>query len=153
MKTTRQLSLLFLGVYILMWVLGPATQLLFIVNQPLHTSWGLSEPLVREQGFEWLLADEMAIAWADMTYLVAGVVFVVGAFLRRPWSLAFGLYSLAAWFFIMILLLIRWSLLDRHGVPVVQDKQKLVFTIYALIHAGFCLFGMIYLWLRRKTYD
>jgi hypothetical protein len=46
-------------------------------------------------------ADELAIAWADMTYLVAGVVFAVGAFLRRPWSIPFGFYTSATWSFML----------------------------------------------------
>ena len=73
MKDKRQLNYLFIGIFIVLWIMGPLTQLLQIVNLPLHVSWGFSEPLILDPAYGWYRAGELAIAWADMTYLVTGV--------------------------------------------------------------------------------
>ena len=153
MPPKRQLSRIFIGLYILLWLLGPLTQLIQIVNLPLHVKMGFSEARILEPEFGWFQADELAIAWADMTYLVAGIIFIVGVFLRRSWSLPFGFYSLSAWSFILLVTLIRWPLLEAGGFGVIAQEQKVVYYPYAVIYIVFGLFGVFYLWRNRYVYD
>ena len=153
MKTKQQLSYIFIGIFIFLWFIGPVTQLIQIISLPLHVQWGLSEHIILEPEFGWFKADELSIAWADMTYLVAGAIFVVGAFLRKPWSIPFGFYTLAVWSFIMLLARIRWPLLESNGFDVVAGDQEIIFYIYAYIFILFGWFGMFYLWRNRRIYD
>jgi hypothetical protein len=153
MAPKRQLSRIFIGLYILLWLLGPVTQLIQIVNLPLHVKMGISEARILDPEFGWFRADELAIAWADMTYLVAGVIFIVGVFLRRSWSLPFGFFSLSAWAFILLVALIRWPLLEASGFGVIAQGQKIVYNAYAVIYITFGLFGIFYLWRNRYVYD
>ncbi|MDJ0704201.1 MAG: hypothetical protein QNJ46_13030 [Leptolyngbyaceae cyanobacterium MO_188.B28] len=153
MKSDRQLSYLFLGAFILLWFLGPFTQLLQIINLPLHVQLGLSERIILEPEFGWFKADELAIAWADMTYLIAGVIFIIGAFMRRSWSIFFGLYTNAAWSFILLVARIRWPLLEANGFDVLNEDQELFFYVFATIYIVFGWFGMYYLWKNRTIFD
>ena len=153
MKQKKQLSFWFVGFFIFLWILGPLTQLLQIVNLPLHVEWGLSEAIILEPGFGWFRADELAIAWADMTYLASGVVFVVGVFLRRSWAIPFGFYTSAVWSFILLMARIRWSLLETYGFDVVGADQESYFYGYAYLYILFGWFGMIYLWKNRHIYE
>ena len=153
MKSDRQLSYLFLGAFIVLWFLGPFTQLIQIINLPLHVQWGLSERIILEPEFGWFKADELAIAWADMTYLITGVIFIIGAFMRRSWSIFFGLYTNAAWSFILLLARIRWSLLEANGFDVLKDDQEFFFYTFSTIYVLFGWFGMYYLWKNRKIFD
>jgi hypothetical protein len=152
MNRKQQLSPFFLATFVLLWVLGPLTQLLQIVNLDLHVAWGLSEAIILEPEFGWFRADELAIAWADMTYLLAGAVFVVGAFLRRSWAIPFGFYTCATWSFILLLARIRWPLLEAAGFDVVTGGQQRLFYVFATIYIVFGWFGMVYLWRRRDLY-
>lgn len=152
MTWKRQLSYLYLGVFFILLILGPVTQLLFIVNMPLHVSWGLSEPIVLDPAYGWFKADELAIAWADMTYLAAGVVFFIGVFIRQSWAIPFGFYTSACWTFILLFARIRWPLLEANGFDVVSGDQEVAFYSYALIYILFGLFGMVYLWRNRDIY-
>lgn len=152
MKEKRQLSYLFIGIFIILWIVGPLTQLLQIVNLSLHVSLGLSEPIILDPAYGWFQADELAISWADMTYLVAGAVFVIGAFLHRSWAIPFGFYTSAAWSFVLLMARIRWPLLEAKGFDVVSGDQELIFYMYATIYVLFGWFGMIYLWISRDIY-
>ena len=153
MKSKRQLSRIFLVAFIFLWFLGPFTQLIQIVNLPLHVKWGLSERIILEPQFAWFKADELAIAWADMTYLIAGVIFIVGVFMRRSWAIFFGLYTNAAWSFILLFARIRWPLLEANGFDVVKSDQEFIFYTFATVYILFGWFGMYYLWKNRKIYD
>ena len=153
MKNKKQLSYWFIGIFIFLWIIGPLTQLLQIVNLPLHIEWGLSEAVILEPGFGWFRADELAIAWADMTYLIAGAVFITGVFLRKSWCIPFGFYTLAVWSFILLLVRIRWSLLEINGFDVIKPDQESVFYIYAYLFVLFGWFGMVYLWNKRNIYE
>lgn len=132
--------------------MGPLTQLIQIISLPLHVQWGLSESIILEPGFGWFRADELAIAWADMTYLIAGAVFLVGAFLRKSWSIPFGFYTVATWSFILLMCRIRWVLLENNGFDVIAGDQQVLFYIYASVYILFGWFGMIYLWRNRDIY-
>jgi len=153
MKPNQQLSYLFIGMFIFLWLFGPLTQLIQIISLPLHVEWGLSESIILESEFGWFKSDELAIAWADMTYLVAGAIFIIGVFIRRSWSIPFGFYTSATWSFILLMTRIRWSLLEAGGFDVVSGDQQLVFYLYATVYILFGWFGMIYLWRHRHIYD
>ncbi len=153
MRNKPQLSYIFIAVFAFLWITGPLTQLLFIVNPSLHQSWGLSGQTVLDAEFGWHRADELAIAWADMTYLAAGLVFIAGALLRRSWAIPFGFYTLAAWSFILLLAIFRWSLLEASGYDVISGDQEVMFYLYAIVYVLFGWFGMIYLWVNRDIYD
>lgn len=152
MKNKNQLSNTFISIFILLLILGPLTQLLQIINLPLHVKWGLSEHIILQPEFGWFRADELAIAWADMTYFVTGIAFVIGAFLRKSWSIPCGLYTSACWFFIMLLARIRWPLLEANGFGVLGSDQSLLFYLYAYVYMLFGLFGMYYLWQKRNIF-
>ena len=153
MDTKNQLSYAFIGLFIFLLLMGPFTQLLQIISLPLHVKWGLSERIILQPEYSWFRSDELAIAWADMTYLVAGIAFVIGAFLRKSWCIPLGFYTSAAWSFIMLLARIRWSLLEANGFNVVEGEQALVFYIYAYVYILFGWYGMYYLWKNRRIYD
>lgn len=153
MKPEKKLSNVFVGLFIFLWIMGPLTQLLQIINLPLHVELGLSEKIILQPEFGWLKSDELAIAWADMTYLIAGIIFVIGSFLRKPWSVPFGLYTSAIWFFIMLLARVRWSLLEMNGFGVLKSDQMMSFYTYSYIYIIFGLFGMYYLWKNRNIYN
>ncbi len=152
MKASDRLSYIFVAAFILLWIAGPLTQLLFIVKPSLHQSWGLSSPIMLDPEFGWHKADELAIAWADMTYLVAGAVFVIGAMMRRSWAIPFGFYTSAAWSFILLLAMIRWPLLEANGFGVISGDQKIAFYAYAIVYVVFGWFSMVYLWVNRNVY-
>lgn len=153
MKPSQQLSYVFIGTFIFLWIMGPLTQLIQIINLPLHVEWGLSEHIILDPEFGWFRADELAIACADMTYLVSGIVFVVGVFLRRSWSLPFGFYTMASMSFILLVALFRWTFLLGGGYDVISGDQRIVFYVYAVIYVIFGWFGMVYLWRNRRIYD
>jgi len=148
----RQLSHLFVGAFIVLWIIGPLTQLLQIINLPLHVEWGLSESIILDPAFGWFRADELAIAWADMTYLAAGAIFIAGAFSRKSWCIPFGFYTSAAWSFILLMARIRWPLLEAAGFDVISGDWEPKFYAFATIYVCFGWFGMIYLWKNRNIY-
>ncbi len=149
----RQLSYIFLILFIILWLLGPLTQLIQIISLNLHVEWGLSEAIILDPAFGWFQADELAIAWADMTYLIAGFVFIIGVFLRRSWSIPFGFYTVATWSFILLMCRIRWSLLEIGNFDVITGDQQLIFYTYAAMYILFGWFGMFYLWRNRNIYE
>lgn len=153
MKSKPQLNYIFIGAFMILWVMGPLTQLLQIINLPLHVEWGLSERIILDPAFGWFKADELAIAWADMTYLVAGVVFIIGVFLRKSWAIPFGFFTSAAWSFILLMARIRWPLLESAGFDVVSGDQEPLFYAFATVYVLFGWFGMIYLWKNRDIYN
>jgi len=124
-----------------------------IVHRAMESLHKEMEKKILEPGFEWFKADELAIAWADMTYLIAGLIFIIGTLMRRSWSIIFGLYTNAAWSFILLLVLIRWQILETNGFDVISPDQKLTYYPYAAIYVLFGWFGMYYLWRNRKIYD
>ena len=153
MERQRQLSRVFIGLFILFWLIGPLTQLIQIIDLDLHVRMGFSEAVILDPEFGWLKADELAIAWADMGTLIAGVIFVIGAVKRRPWSIWFGFYSLAVWSYWPILTLVRWTTLEDSGYSVFAEGQEFVFRGFMLLVGIFSLVGMFYLWRRRRVFE
>ena len=152
MTAKNHLSYTFIGIFIFLWFMGPFTQLIQIISLPLHIELGLSESTIMQPAMGWFKADELAIAWADMTYLIAGIIFIIGVFKRRTWAIPFGFYTFATWSFILLMCRIRWPLLEISGFDVISGDQETIFYIYATIYIVFGWFGMFYLWRNRNIY-
>ena len=142
-----------MGAFVVLWILGPLTQLVQIINLPFHVKMGFSERNIMKPEYGWFRADELSIAWADMTVLLTGIAFFVGARLQKPWCIPCGFYSSSIWFYVMLLALVRWPLLVKNGFGVVADDQKLFYNLYACIYVAFGLYGMVYLWIQRNIFD
>lgn len=151
--TTQKLSNFFMGCFALLWILGPLTQLLFLVNPTLHLKLGLSEHITLEPEFGWFRADETAIAAADQTYLFTGLVFMIASAQRKTWCIPLGFYTCAAWSFILLVAIFRWPLLEAAGFGVLGNGQVAFYYIYALAYVLFGWYGMFYLWNNRRIYD
>lgn len=152
-RTEKSLSNGFLAVFAFLLLAGPCTHLLFIVNPDLHYKLGLSEALIMDPEYGWFQADELAIAWADMTCLIAGAAFLVGARFHCSWCIPFGFYTCSCWYFIMLMARIRWPLLESNGFGVMDDSQRTMYHVYAYMYIGFGWCGMYYLWSNRRIFD
>ena len=148
----QQLSRVFIGAFIVMYLIGPVTQLIQIVDLDLHVRLGLSEAIVLDPAFAWFKVDELAIAWADMTTLVAGIAFVAGALTRRSWSIWFGFYTLAVWSYWPTLVMLRWTLHPLAGYDILPEAQAVLYFGYMILFAIFSLFGLFYLYRRRNVF-
>ena len=153
MVNESRLSRIFIGLFVFFMIMGPGTQMLQIINLPLHVELGLSENIILQPEFGWFRADELAIAWADMSYLLSGIIFLVGVYLRKPWCIPFGFYTSAAWSFILLMARIRWHLLEANGFGVLAEDQQTAYYIFAYAFVLFGWYGMYYLWHNRTVYD
>ncbi|MDJ0710091.1 MAG: hypothetical protein QNJ14_06865 [Woeseiaceae bacterium] len=136
----------FIVVFILFWIAGPLTQLLFLVAPSLHHRLGLTEEDALKPEFKWFLIDEQAIAIADMTYLIAGIVFVWLAFLGSDLALPFGIYMCSCYVFVACLAIPRWLMLERHGLSPLPPQQKAFYLSYMGAYCLFGLYGLFHLW-------
>ncbi len=132
--------------FIVLWVLGPLTQLLQLIAPSLHKKLGLMEARAFEPEFKWFQVEERAIAIADMSFLLSGVVFVIGALGGRAWAIPFGFFTCAIYVYFGLMCLSRWALLGRHGLSPLSPGQLKVYVLYIGVFILFGLFGMIYLW-------
>ena len=136
----------FLFLFVLMWIAGPATQVLFLVAPKLHHKLGMTEDNALKPEFRWFLLDEKAIAIADMTCLVSGGLFIWLALLRSQAALIFGLYSCACFVYIAPLAISRWLLFGKNRLSPISKRQLPVFMGYMLVFLLFGLYGLFYLW-------
>ena len=136
----------FIVVFALSLIAGSMTQLLQLVAPKLHFKLGMMEAKAYEPGFKWFLADEKAIAIADMTYLVAGIAFVWQALLGNALALIFGLYTCACYVFVSVLVISRWLLLTKHDLNPAPRTQLAAFIVYMIFYFLFGLYGLFYLW-------
>ena len=98
-----EVNVWFLVVFVLTWIAGPVTQLLFLIAPKFHHKLGMTEDGALKPEFRWFLLDEKAIAIADMTYFVSGVAFIWLTLLGNQTALIFGLYSCACYVYIAVL--------------------------------------------------
>ena len=103
--------------------------------------------------FGWYKADELAIAWADMTYFTTGILFVIGAYRRKAWCIPCGFYACGCFLFIMLLARIRWPLLEKSGFSCLEGDQMVAFYLYSYAYMLFGLCGMYYLWSKKNIFD
>ena len=91
------ISIWFLGVFVLIWIAGPVTQMLILAAPKLHHKLGMPEDGALKPEFRWFLLDEKAIAIADMTYFISGGAFIWLALLGDQAPLIFVLSNCACY--------------------------------------------------------
>ena len=141
-----EVNVWFLVLFALAWVMGPVTQVLFLVAPRLHHRLGMTEDKALEAEFRWFLLDEKAIAIADLTYLVAGGTFIWLALLESRTALIFGLYTCACYVYIGLLAISRWILFGKNQLSPISKGQLPVYVAYMVLFLGFGLYGLLYLW-------
>ena len=141
-----EISTFFIVVFILMWIAGPATQLLQLLAPKLHMKLGLMEADAFKPEFKWFLLEQKAIAIADMTFLVSGIAFVWLALLGNETALLFGLYSCACYVYFASTFIPSTLLLSKHNLSPVSRKQLGGYMVYASLYLLFGLYGLFYLW-------
>ena len=141
-----EVSAWFVGVFALMWVAAPVTQLLFLVAPKFHHKLGMTEDNAFRPEFRWFLLDEKAIAVADMTYLVSGGAFIWLALLGNQTALIFGLYTCACYVYIAPLAISRWFLFGKNRISPISKSQLPAYMAYMVLFLVFGLYGLFYLW-------
>ena len=140
------ISVWFLTVFVLIWIAGPVTQLLFLVAPKLHHKLGMTEDGALEPEFRWFLLDEKAIAIADMTYLISGGAFIWLALLGDEASLIFGLYNCACYVYVATLAISRWLLFGKNRLSPISKRQLPMYMAYMGFSIVFGVYGLFYLW-------
>ena len=141
-----EVSVWFVVAFILFWIAGPLTQVLFLIAPELHHRLGLTEADALKPEFKWFILDERALAIADITYLVAGIAFVWLAFLDNRSALIFGMYTCACYVYIASLAISRWLLLAKHELSPLPKRQLPVYVSYMVAFLLFGLCSLFYLW-------
>ena len=141
-----EVSVWFIAVFVIMWLLGPASQVLQLIAPKTHKKLGFTEAAAFEPEFRWFLLYERGTAYADLTYFVAGIAFVVLALGGHRVALIFGIYTCAAWVFVMTQYLVQLTLLSRENLHPVSEGQIGFYRVYGVAYIAFGLFGMAYLW-------
>ena len=136
----------FVVVFVLVWIAGPVTQLLFLVAPKLHHKLGMTEDNAFNPEFRWFLLDEKAIAIADMTYFVSGGAFIWLALLGNQTALIFGLYSCACYVYVALLAISRWRLFGKNHLSPISRGQVPIYMVYMAVFLLFGLYGLFYLW-------
>ena len=141
-----EISVWFLVVFVLIWIVGPVTQLLFLVAPKLHHKLGMTEDSALNPEFRWFLLDEKAIAIADITYFISGGAFIWLALLGNETALIFGLYSCACYVYVAPLAISRWLLFGKNQLSPISRRQVPVYMAYMVLFLVFGLYGLFYLW-------
>ena len=136
----------FITVFVLVWLAGSTTQILFLVAPKLHHKLGLTEAKALEPDFRWFILDEKAIAYADITHAISGLAFIVLALSGDRTALIFGLYSCACYVYISCLAVSRWLMLGKEGISPLDPKQHSFYFSYMGLLLLFGLYGLYYLW-------
>jgi len=92
-----EVSVWFIVVFVIMWAIGPATQVLQLIAPKLHFKLGLMEKAAFEPEFKWFLLEQRGIAYADLTFCFTAIVFVWLAIAGSKTALIFGLYTSACY--------------------------------------------------------
>ncbi|MBT8066184.1 MAG: hypothetical protein KJO09_03005 [Gammaproteobacteria bacterium] len=140
------ISVWFLLVFVLIWIAGPVTQLLFLVAPKLHHKLGMTEDGALEPEFRWFLLDEKAIAIADMTQFISGGAFIWLALLGDQAALIFGLYNCACYVYVATLAISRWLLFGKNQLSPISKRQLPMYMAYMGFFIVFGVYGLFYLW-------
>ena len=140
------LDIWFIIVFIVLWIVGPLTQLLQIVAPSWHMKLGLMEGKAFDPEFKWYRLEEKATAIADISFLLSGIVFVVGAVQGQAWAIPFGFFTCAVYLYFGLVCIFRWVLLGKHNLSPLLPRQLKAYILYIGVFVVFGLFGMIYLW-------
>lgn len=141
-----EISPWFIGAFALAWVANPLTQLLQLVAPKLHYKLGMTEADAFKSENKWYLLEERAIAMADMSYLVAGLAFLVLAMMNERSALLFGIYNCACYVYMALISIPRWLLLAKHELGPLKGNQLGAYMAYMIVFLLFGLYGMVYLW-------
>ena len=141
-----EISTWFVVLFALAWIANPLTQLLQLVAPKLHHELGMTEADAFKPENKWYLLEERAIAIADMSYLVAGLAFLVLVMLDNRTALIFGIYNCACYVYIGLISIPRWLLLVKHELGPLKGNQLGAYMAYMIVFMMFGLYGMVYLW-------
>ena len=141
-----EVNIWFIVVFVIMWIAGPLTQVLQLIAPKLHHRLGLTEANAFKPEFRWYLLEERAIAYADLTYMVAGIAFVWLVLLDNRTALVFGLYTCACYVYIASISIPRWLLLSKHELSPLPGSQMAIYLSYMVLYLFFGLYGLVYLW-------
>ena len=141
-----ELNAWFMGLFVIMWVAGPLTQVLQLIAPKLHHRLGLTEADALRPEFKWFLLEEKAIAIADISHLVAGTAFVWLVLLDSRSALIFGMYTCACYVYIALISVPRWLLLAKHELSPLPRGQLPFYMSYMVVFLLFGLYGLFYLW-------
>jgi len=141
-----QIDIWFIVFFVIMWALGPATQVLQLIAPQLHYKLGLMEKAAFEPEFKWFRLYERGTAYADLTYFFAGIAFVWLAIAGNETALVFGLYTCSVYLFVMTQYLVQLVLLTRQNLHPVSKDQIGFYVVYAGLFIAFGLYRLFYLW-------
>ena len=139
-------SVWFIVVFIIMWALGPATQVLQLIAPELHMKLGLMEKAAFEPEFRWFRLYERGTAFADLTHFSAGIAFVWLAIAGNENALIFGLYTCSVYVFVMTQYLAQLFLLNRENLHPISGSQLGFYFAYGALFVVFGFYGLVYLW-------
>ena len=125
-----QISLWFIILFSFMLIIGPITQLLQLIAPKLHMKLGLQEAKAFEPEFKWFLLEEKAVAIADMSFLITGLLFIIFSVFGMQAALIFGLYTCACYSYFGLIYITRTYLLTKHSLSPTASNQILTYLIY-----------------------
>lgn len=141
-----QIDTWFIVFFIIMWALGPATQVLQLIASQLRYKLGMMEKAAFEPEFKWFRLNERGTAYADLTHFFAGIAFVWLAVAGNETALVFGLYTCSVYLFVMSQYLVQLVLLTGQNLHPVSKDQIGFYAVYAGLFIAFGLYGLFYLW-------
>jgi hypothetical protein len=139
------ISVWFIVVFVLMWIIGPLSQVLMLVAPKLHARLGLMEADGYKPEFKWFLLEQKSIAYADLLQLASGVGFLVLVLADNPWAAIFGIFSCAIYVYFPAQWLADILLLIKNDMSPVRPAQLRIYLVYMALFVAFGLYGMYYL--------
>jgi hypothetical protein len=139
------ISVWFIVVFVIMWIIGPLSQVLMLVAPKLHMWLGLMEADAYKPEFKWFLLEQKSIAYADLTQLASGVGFLALALADNEWAPLFGIFSCAIYVYFPAQWLADILLLIQHDISPVRPAQLRIYLVYMALFVAFGLYGMYYL--------
>ena len=139
------ISVWFIVVFVIMWIIGPLSQVLMLVAPKLHMRLGLMEADAYKPEFKWFLLEQKSIAYADLTQLASGAIFLVLALVDNAWAPIFGIFSCAIYVYFPAQWLADILLLIKNDMSPVKTAQLRVYLVYMAFFVAFGLYGMYYL--------
>lgn len=140
------ISVSFLLAFVLVWLLTAFTQFLQIITPEFHSKIGFMARAAYTPAFEWYRLKHRGVAFADMTFAVSGILFMVAALLGERWAFFFGFYTCAVYFYAGLVAPCEWFFLRKRNLSPIAGSEYAVSIVYMLSVAAFGVFGMVYLW-------
>ena len=146
------ISVWFIVVFVIMWIIGPLSQVLMLVTPKLHMRLGLMEADAYKPEFKWFLLEQKSIAYADLTQFASGVGFLALAAADNEWAPLFGIFSCSIYVYFPAQWLADILLLIRNDMSPVRATQLRIYLVYMALFVAFGLYGMYYLFDLTLTY-